>query len=349
MSDYQKILDSPCIMLPDEKVLLGLCAAMLPPGSAIVEVGTFTGGSAKLLKTASKGACPLYSIDINDLVNERVIDKQDFHHFLGNAEAFVRSFNKPIGFAFIDGDHSFRGVMSDFTNLIPLLTPDSVVAFHDVDYDHIGVKVFCDTLVRLGCLRDVALASRLLLGKLDPAVPLPTVADFAETIRQQALHYDNREVMNRFRLEAPQYPGQVFTMPTDLSRVRFIGRGSFGKLISRFFDIPWEKFIDSSQADDLQNTYIVCSYAHEAIEKVLVHGKGLPPSQAVYLDPFRLSCTLYEDLAAQGGKRAAKLATTDLERDLVWEAFQELEPAMLRNMHATGYLHQFFTRFFFEG
>lgn len=349
MTDYQQILDSPCIMHPEEKILLGLCAAMLPPESPIVEVGTFTGGSARLLKAASRGTCPLHSLDIADHVNERVIGKEDFHHFLGRADEFVQSFHMPVGLAFIDGDHSFKGVLSDFENLRPLLPERAVVAFHDVDYDHVGVKVFCDTLVRKGCLRDVVQASRLLVGMHDPSVPTPGVEDFAETVRQQALHYDDRESMDRFRRDAPQHCGPVFTPPADLTRVRFIGRGSFGKLISRFFDIPWDKFIDSSQADDLRDTYIVCSYAHEAIERVLVHSKGLPPSQAVYLDPFRLSCTLYEDLAARGGARTAKLATTETEKALLREVFGKADQSMLLHMHASGYLHQFFTRFFFEG
>lgn len=349
MPDHSHILDCPCILHPEEKILLALSAALLPAGSTIVEVGTFTGGSAKLLALASRGQCALHSIDIADHVNERVMDKREFHHFLGDSEKFAQTFRGPVHMAFIDGDHSFRGALADFAALRPLVPENAVVAFHDVDYDHIGVKVFCDTLARTGCLRDVTLSRRQLVGRHDPSVPMPGVEDFAQTVRQQALHFDDRETMDRRRQESRTSQDLVFTLPADLTRVRFIGRGGFGALISRFFDIPWDKFIDSSQADDPRDTYIVCSYAHEAIEKTLTHLKGLPPSQAVYLDPFRLSCTLLDDLATNKGARTAKLAVTETEKALLSQVFGQADQAMLLHMHLTGYLHQFFTRFFFAG
>ena len=39
--------------------------------------------------------------------------------------------NKPIDFAFIDGDHSYAGIKNDFKAVYPLLSPSGVIAFHD--------------------------------------------------------------------------------------------------------------------------------------------------------------------------------------------------------------------------
>ena len=49
-------------------------------------------------------------------------------------------------FAFIDGDHSYEGVKSDFEKYSPLVRPGGIVAFHDVAIDRkhpeVGVNKF---------------------------------------------------------------------------------------------------------------------------------------------------------------------------------------------------------------
>jgi len=349
MPSYRQILDAPCILHQDEKTLLGLCAAMLTPGSTIVEVGTYTGGSARILQAACKGTCALHSIDIADHVNPRIVSKDSFQHFLGDSRAFADCFQGRIDLAFIDGDHSFQGALADYENLRPLLAPEAVVAFHDVDCEHIGVKVFCDTLVRTGCLRDVVQASRMLAGTHDPDKPMPTAADFAETIRLQALTYSGAQYQDACRCEDSRASRPVFPLPVDLSSIRFIGRGCLGWLVSRLFDLEWESFIDSWQADDPECTYYVCSYSRGAIEGTLIHKKGIPPSRIVFVSPAQASLAILDDLLLAGGVKTAKTATTPMEQAIVPSAFTSLPPDMLQRLHATGYLHQFFTCFFFKG
>lgn len=349
MPSYRQILDAPCILHQDEKILLGLCAAMLPPGSTIVEVGTYTGGSARILQAACKGTCTLHSIDIADHVNPRIISKDSFQHFLGDSRAFAQDFQGRIDMAFIDGNHSFQGVLSDYQHLRPLLSPEAVVLFHDVDFDHIGVKVFCDTLVRTGCLRDVVQASRMLSGTHVPDNPMPTAADFAETIRLQGLGYANDEYRQSCRKDEDRLGTSMLAPSFDPLRTGFIGRGSFGWLVSRMFDVPRKAFIDSSQATDPSKTYYVCSYAREAIESTLVHHNGIPPSRMVFVTPCQISLAILDDLKFSGGVKAAKTATSEMEQTLIPSAFLSLPPGALQHLHASGYLHQFFTRFFFKG
>jgi predicted O-methyltransferase YrrM len=43
----------------------------------------------------------------------------------------AKQWNRPIDFLFIDGDHSYAGVKSDFESFAPWLTPNALVAFHD--------------------------------------------------------------------------------------------------------------------------------------------------------------------------------------------------------------------------
>lgn len=46
-----------------------------------------------------------------------------------------------IDFAFIDGDHSYKGVKSDFEKVYPLLSEEGVIVFHDT-YSHPGCRNF---------------------------------------------------------------------------------------------------------------------------------------------------------------------------------------------------------------
>jgi len=52
------------------------------------------------------------------------IDRELFENFL-EAEC------APIDFCFIDGCHSYEGIKNDFFSIYPLLSPVSIVAFHD--------------------------------------------------------------------------------------------------------------------------------------------------------------------------------------------------------------------------
>lgn len=51
---------------------------------------------------------------------------------------------KVIDLLFIDGDHSYEGVKSDFNNYRSFLSPNSIVVFDDYDKKWPGVMKFCD-------------------------------------------------------------------------------------------------------------------------------------------------------------------------------------------------------------
>lgn len=46
-----------------------------------------------------------------------------------------------IDFAFVDGDHSYDGVMSDFNKVYPLMSNDGTIVLHD-SFNHVGVRQF---------------------------------------------------------------------------------------------------------------------------------------------------------------------------------------------------------------
>ena len=57
--------------------------------------------------------------------------------------------DRPIGFLWIDGDHSYRGAKSDFDGFIRHLLPGGVVAFHDALHEFAGpIRVFVEDVLR---------------------------------------------------------------------------------------------------------------------------------------------------------------------------------------------------------
>lgn len=51
------------------------------------------------------------------------------------SRAVAQSWSQPIGFLFIDGDHSYEGVKADYEGFAPWLRDDALVFFHDTTWD----------------------------------------------------------------------------------------------------------------------------------------------------------------------------------------------------------------------
>jgi hypothetical protein len=94
----------------------------------------------------------------------------------------------PIDVLFIDAGHTFMDVYTDFSLWVNHLKPGGLVLFHDYDplergsVVHLGVRLFCDTLIRNGCLHNIVHKGRILTGNInDVETALPAPEAFAET------------------------------------------------------------------------------------------------------------------------------------------------------------------------
>ncbi len=122
------------------------------PHSVVVEIGTASGGTlGSFCKVASRGAL-VVSIDLpgGDFgggYSEAEIPRMrrfarghQVVHFLrrdshqeSTKEALLGILaGREISFLFIDGDHTYDGVKSDFEMYSPLVRPGGIVAFHDI-------------------------------------------------------------------------------------------------------------------------------------------------------------------------------------------------------------------------
>lgn len=107
-----------------------------------VEVGVFRGASSYFLAAVLKRAQPEFVYDLID-IEDQLVEWEKFAAILPlrkhiPSTSFDHS-RKEFDFVFIDGDHSYDGVLKDYLNLGRYAR--RCVAFHDIhghEYDHLG-------------------------------------------------------------------------------------------------------------------------------------------------------------------------------------------------------------------
>ena len=122
----------------------------------ICEIGSYKGGSLFLLAQMASKNASIISIDIDYPLEKRFLfgkfarKSQKIKCIRGNTqnpktvESVRRALSgRKIDLLFIDGDHSFFGVMNDFVRFSPLMSEKGIIAFHDIHPDfrmHYGVN-----------------------------------------------------------------------------------------------------------------------------------------------------------------------------------------------------------------
>lgn len=160
----------PGYLMEDEARLLGIIAACAPVEGAIVEIGSFKGKSTVMLAkvAAHYGLGRIVAIDPHN--SPELLDHQadpaasSFQEFLGNIQAagvadqvevhrayskdVSVSWNRPIRFLWIDGDHTYQGAKTDFDGFFPHVLPTGVVALHDALNVFSGpIRVFVEDML----------------------------------------------------------------------------------------------------------------------------------------------------------------------------------------------------------
>lgn len=137
---------------PAEGELLYRLARACPPGSVVVEIGSYQGRSTIWLGkgSAAGNRCPIYAVDPHTggtPEERRGPEVWTFDAFKANIRAAgvddlvtpiqttshdaIRGFDHPIGLIFIDGMHLYSAVLRDCRDWLPRLVDGGVVALHD--------------------------------------------------------------------------------------------------------------------------------------------------------------------------------------------------------------------------
>lgn len=170
---WQAARGVPGFLLEDEARFLGMMAACAPDSGVVVEIGSFKGKSTVMLgKLAERfGFGPIVAIDPHNFHNPELEEHRigpcatSYDEFLANIKnagvadfvevhrAFsadvARSWNRPIRFLWIDGDHGYPGAKADFDNFLPHVIPNGFVALHDALHEFSGpIRVFVEDILR---------------------------------------------------------------------------------------------------------------------------------------------------------------------------------------------------------
>ena len=163
----------PGFLAEHEGRFLGMMAACAPCSGVIVEIGSFKGKSTVMLgKLAQRyGIGPVVAIDPHNFNNPELKEHrsapgatsyEEFQRNIADAgisqvievhRAFsgdiAKTWNRPIRFLWIDGDHGYSGAKSDFDGFTPHLVPNGFVALHDALHEFSGpIRVFVEDMLR---------------------------------------------------------------------------------------------------------------------------------------------------------------------------------------------------------
>lgn len=137
----QILYDAPAHLTMPERFLLYSLVYGLRPASA-VEIGTAQGGAAMIICTAmdAVGSGRLICIDPAPQVAPDHLARISHRVSListASPEAVIQaheSLGSPFDFVFVDGDHTYSGVLRDIEAVSRFLREGSYVLFHDVHY-----------------------------------------------------------------------------------------------------------------------------------------------------------------------------------------------------------------------
>ncbi len=120
--------------------------------TSVLEIGTARGGTLYLWTQAAKTDATIVSVDLPEgefggaypacripfykafaLPGQKLHLLREDSHKDQTIEMVSKLFNyQPIDFAFIDGDHTYEGVKSDFLNYRPIVRSGGIIGFHDI-------------------------------------------------------------------------------------------------------------------------------------------------------------------------------------------------------------------------
>ena len=129
-------------LLQEEKLSLFSLIYTLKPKN-VLEIGSYQGGSAIIIYNALEAnkLGTLTLIDKNPKIPPNVwqkIKKRTTIH-IGDSFKLINSlfYNNNFDFVFIDGDHTFNGVIKDSFSAIKILNKDGYILYHDCHHDEI--------------------------------------------------------------------------------------------------------------------------------------------------------------------------------------------------------------------
>ena len=134
-------------LLEEEARWLFDTARKLPPGSVIVEIGSFKGRSTCCLAVGCGRRGRVFAVDTFDggpnlpkanslpAFTDNIEEcgaSSSVEPLVGMSGEIAKGWASPIDMLFIDGSHNYEDVLSDFEGFFQHVVPGGIVALHDV-------------------------------------------------------------------------------------------------------------------------------------------------------------------------------------------------------------------------
>lgn len=109
----------------------------IPSLKKVIEIGTYKGGTLRLWQTISAPDAILVGVDSYDFTSGAFSRDKDVSLVIGRSDspAVITKVKSIIGIdvdlLFIDGEHTYGVVKSDYDNYGPLVRPGGLIMFHD--------------------------------------------------------------------------------------------------------------------------------------------------------------------------------------------------------------------------
>ena len=355
MNKFFQMSHAPATMTFAEKIMLS-CAARMVNNGTIVEVGTLHGGSTRLLRDSAKQST-IYSIDINSLRKDTIINEHEAFFYIGNSEKFSNDFPElKVDLLFIDGDHSFNGAFNDYLYLNCLVKNDETIIFHDANYHYYGVRLLVDTLVKNKNVFEFVQVDEM-CACLHVKKQIPSAEIFAQTILEHGEGFNNSNFIDKsreetYKIHRPQpYKSALSNFSNKFKHMhknaKIIGKGIKGLFYQKYFNIEDENVIDSTEANDIYCDYYICSAFYETIHKTLT-AKGIFTNKIHVLSDYMFSRIVLDDILNNKGITISSFAKTELEENIIKTWIKEMPPYLAYEFHKNGFLHCFASKFWYQ-
>lgn len=130
-------------------------------GGNVANLGTYRGSTASAIAHGVKdaGGGMVYTIDLHDVNGaysieqiSKVFEERGLGEYITFCKGYTSDWAKKLNhkifnFVFIDADHHYESCLEDFKLWSPLISPEGILAFHDVDIntvDRVIREELCD-------------------------------------------------------------------------------------------------------------------------------------------------------------------------------------------------------------